>query len=217
MAKQTAPKGDPSDSTNASPASSRFSTKGLALRSFRAHLFVWLTAALGLFADVSSKSWAIKTIGDPGPIIAKDPNAKPLEPIVLIAPNYLVLSTWYNPGAIWGIGANRTVFLVATSVIALGFLFYLFVSTRANQHLGHIALGMLFAGALGNLYDRIFNNGMVRDFIVVNLGFRPANPWPTFNIADALLCIGVALLLISLYRSQKRTAASSRDTSQPKS
>ena len=76
---------------------------------------------------------------------------------------------------------------------------------------------MLFAGAVGNLYNRIFNDGEVIDFIVVDLHFWPANPWPTFNIADALLCVGVALLLISFYRTQKQVAASSRDSSQPKS
>jgi lipoprotein signal peptidase len=189
----------------------------VSLRCLQAHLFVWLTAAIGLFADLGSKHWAVQTIGDPGPIIAGDPNAKNLEPIVLISPDYLVLETWHNPGAVWGVGANKNAFLVATSVIALGFLFYLFATTRANQRLGHIALGMLFAGALGNLYDRVFNDGNVIDFIVVDLGFWPLDPWPTFNIADALLCIGVALLLISYYRTHKKLAAASRATSQTES
>ena len=76
---------------------------------------------------------------------------------------------------------------------------------------------MIFAGAVGNLSNRIFNQGEVIDFIVVDLHFWPANPWPTFNIADVLLVIGVALLLISFYRAQKRTAASNHESSQPKS
>lgn len=216
MAKSTAPKGDPSHSENATVASSRKSKTTLAIRSTRAHLLIWLTAALGIFADLYSKHWAIETIGNPGPVMAGDPNAT-LEPIVLI-PKYLILSTWHNPGAIWGIGANNTVVLVAASIIALGFLFYVFTTTQAKQHGGHIALGMLFAGALGNLHDRLFNDGNVIDFIVVDLGFFPFNPWPTFNIADALLVIGVALLLISFYRTNKQISdTSNRETSKQKS
>ena len=63
---------------------------------------------------------------------------------------------------------------------------------------------MLLAGALGNIHDRLFNNGQVVDFIEVNLHFWPANPWPTFNIADVLLCVGVAILVINLlFKSEK--------------
>jgi len=210
MAKQTAPKGDASHSANAAPASSRFYTKGLALRSPRAHLFVWLTAALGLCADLYTKHWAVETLGPPNePAVQIQTDQKT---IVLV-----MLQIHTNPGAVWGIGAGKTTLLIATSIAALGFLFWLFATSRPDQKLGHIALGMLFAGAVGNLYNRIFNDGEVIDFIVVDLHFWPANPWPTFNIADALLCIGVALLLISFYRTQKRTAASNRDSSQPKS
>ena len=63
--------------------------------------------------------------------------------------------------------------------------------------------GMLVAGALGNMYDRLFNQGNVIDFIEVNLHVWPANPWPTFNVADIFLCIGVGVLLLTLLSSQK--------------
>jgi signal peptidase II len=210
MAKQTAPKGDPSHAAHAATASSRFSTKGLALCSFRAHLFIWLTAALGLFADLYTKQWAAETLGPPNQSAERIQTEQ--KTIVLVMLQYHT-----NPGAVWGIGAGKTTLLVATSVAALGFLFWLFATSRSDQKMGHIALGMLFAGAVGNLYNRIFNDGKVIDFIVVDLHFWPANPWPTFNIADALLCIGVGLLLISFYRAHKHTAASSREPAQPKS
>jgi signal peptidase II len=50
---------------------------------------------------------------------------------------------------------------------------------------------MILAGAIGNLWDRIFYHH-VRDFIDVHLGM--GYHWPTFNIADSLICIGVVLL-----------------------
>ena len=210
MAKKNAPKGDPSPPANIAPLPARFSTKGLAFRSPRAHLFVWLTAAIGLFADLYTKHWAVETLGPPNEPAGQIHTDQ--KTIVLVMLQYHT-----NPGAVWGIAAGKTILLVATSIAALGFLFWLFATSRPDQRLGHIALGLLFAGALGNLWNRIFNQGEVIDFIVVDLHFWPANPWPTFNIADALLCIGVALLLISFYRTQKGTAASSRDSSSPKS
>lgn len=216
MAKPITPKGDPASLDHADEVSPGDSKPHSALRCPAAHLWVWLIAAAGLFADVYTKHWAVRTIGDPGPVMAGDPNAT-LEPMVLIAPNYLVLSTWHNPGAIWGLWAHNTFLLVATSLVALGVLGYVFATTRANQHGSHIALGLLFAGALGNLYDRIWNDGNVIDFIVVDLGFFPCNPWPTFNIADTWLVIGVALLMISSYRTHKQLSANSnQETSQQK-
>ncbi len=210
MAKQTAPKGDPSHSAPAAAAASRSSPKGLALRSFRAHLFVWLTAALGLCADLYTKHWAAETLGPPNePAVQIQTNQKT---IVLVMLQYHT-----NPGAVWGIGGGKTNLLIVTSFVALGFIFWLFATSRPDQTWGHIALGMIFAGAVGNLFNRIFNQGEVIDFIVVDLHFWPANPWPTFNIADTLLVIGVALLLISFYRAQKRTAASRHEPSPPKS
>jgi len=51
---------------------------------------------------------------------------------------------------------------------------------------------MILSGAIGNLWDRIFHHH-VRDFIDVHLGF--GYHWPTFNIADALICVGVGMIL----------------------
>ncbi|MFC1766883.1 signal peptidase II, partial [Planctomycetota bacterium] len=57
-----------------------------------------------------------------------------------------------------------------------------------------VSLGLFAAGVAGNLHDRAFLGGRVRDFIDVYIG---EHHWPTFNVADSLLCIAVGLLLIS--------------------
>jgi signal peptidase II len=57
-------------------------------------------------------------------------------------------------------------------------------------------------GVGGNLYDRLFNDGRVRDFIDVNLYVNNYH-WPTFNIADSLLCIGVGLCLLDAFFNKK--------------
>jgi signal peptidase II len=65
----------------------------------------------------------------------------------------------------------------------------------------HVALGLFAAGVCGNLYDRIFNDGLVRDFIDV---YYRQHHWPAFNVADSMLCIAVGLGIISCFWAPKR-------------
>lgn len=188
----------PSSPDNGQTPSRRFFHPASALFNRNAHLRLWLIASTGLAADLWTKCWALKTIGNPAEIRSYD-----LKPINLID-GTLRLITVLNPGASWGIAAGQTTLLLAGSAVALIFMFWLFISLRANQWVAQIALAMLLGGALGNTYDRIFNNGMVVDFIDIDLGIWPANPWPAFNIADSLLCTGVAILLISMLIKPKK-------------
>ncbi len=103
-------------------------------------------------------------------------------------PGMLHFTYHENRGAVFGIGQGaRTLFLIV-SVLAIGLLVYLFSQSR-RQYAYQILLGMLAAGVLGNLYDRAVY-GYVRDMIHA---FPDAGifPW-IFNIADSLLCTGVA-------------------------
>ncbi len=60
---------------------------------------------------------------------------------------------------------------------------------------------MILSGAIGNLWDRIFHHH-VRDFIDVHLGM--GYHWPTFNIADSLICVGVGLVLYETLFTKKQ-------------
>ena len=201
---QTGPSKDQPPSQTPSSSHVKTTTKFPgALGSGRAHLCLWLTAAVGLAADLISKQWAVSTIGNPDQIDFFDP-ATMLKPIVIIE-NYLRFNTVHNTGAVAGMAAGKTTLLVVASVAAVVFLLWLFATSRPSQWLTHIALGMLFAGALGNMYDRIFNQGKVIDFIEVNLHVWPANPWPTFNVADIFLCLGVVILLLTLLGSRAQS------------
>ena len=76
----------------------------------------------------------------------------------------------------------------------MGLIFYVFASSRAAQRWLHIWCGLVMAGALGNLYDRIFF-GYVRDMIhftgSIEIGGRSIG-WPyVFNVADVYLVVGV--------------------------
>ena len=107
-----------------------------------------------------------------------------------------------NDGAIMGMAAGQRFFLVAASVIALIVILAVFLFSRTRQNLFHVSLGLLTAGVCGNLYDRMFNDGLVRDFI--DVVYWPGKHWPTFNIADSMLCIGVALMFITSLDFQKK-------------
>lgn len=108
-------------------------------------------------------------------------------------PGYIHFEWVLNPGAVFGIGAGHRWLFVSVSVLALGFLTFLFATSR-KQPGYQIILGMLLAGVLGNLYDRVMY-AHVRDMI------RALPKWPdffpyVFNVADILLVTGVILMLI---------------------
>ena len=159
---------------------------------------MWSLTVVGFILDRWTKAWAVSSLGGTDPWTAK--------PIVIIE-NYLRFRLVSNDGAVAGAFSGQKVFLILVSLAALVFLFWLFASSRRSQWYSHVALALLYAGALGNLYDRIFNHGKVIDFIEVDLHVRWANPWPIFNVADIFLCVGVAVLLLTLLVRRRSDAA----------
>lgn len=119
---------------------------------------------------------------------------------VYIINGFLQFVRALNNGAAFGMFAGKPYFLTAVSVIASGVILVGFLLSGRQPKLIHIALGLLAAGVCGNLYDRIFNDGLVRDFIDV---YYRNYHWPAFNVADALLCIGAGLMIISTFLTQK--------------
>jgi signal peptidase II len=92
--------------------------------------------------------------------------------------------------------------IAAIALMALGIAA---TRTRPEQRLRRTAFALIAGGALGNLIDRVAN-GDVTDFVRWHYH---AHMWPIFNVADAVLVIGVALLLGDevLARSKARRAA----------
>jgi len=99
-----------------------------------------------------------------------------------------------NDGAAFSLASGQQHLLVTVSTVALFAVLCLFLLGQTRSTLMTICLGLFAGGISGNLWDRVFNEGRVRDFIDVYVG---AYHWPTFNIADSLLCIAVGLMLIS--------------------
>ncbi len=144
-------------------------------------MIFWPLMTVGLGADL----WTKKAVFDW--LLDRD------EPFVSIIDGFFQLVLAVNEGAAFGIAAGNRILLIAVSVIALIAVFSILFFSRNAQKIFYVALGLFAGGICGNLYDRIFNDGKVRDFIDVYYG---SYHWPAFNIADSMLCIAVGLIVI---------------------
>ena len=200
---------DPKPDTRGSQADSRGSQPDAApLRSPAALSRFLLVTVVGLAADLWTKVWAFNALvynqARVGDVVRVDSRTHEF------IPGWLHFHCTANQGAVFGIGQGNRWLFVVVSVLAIGFLGYLF-ATSGRQRFYQVVLGMLLAGVLGNMYDRLFH-GYVRDMIYIFPGkYWPAwltrrlpdwewtqgqvFPW-IFNVADTLLCTGVALMLV---------------------
>lgn len=109
-----------------------------------------------------------------------------------LIPGWLHFHVTVNEGAVFGLGQGQRWLFLVISLAAIFFLSYLFI-TSGRQRFYQFVLGLLLAGVLGNMYDR-FRYGFVRDMIY-GLPKWGVFPW-IFNVADVLLCVGVALIFL---------------------
>ena len=147
----------------------------------RVPFFVALLTA----ADQLTKYWAVTRL-------------KPVGSVAVV-PGFFSLTYVENQGAAWGMLAGRHLFLIGFSLLTLAFLFW-----RRRQLFdplwgGRLTLTLLMGGILGNLIDRVHQNGLVTDFL--NLGIGPVRTG-IFNVADVALTVGAVALLITYRRVQ---------------
>jgi len=120
-------------------------------------------------------------------------------------PTEFQLATTFNHGALWGIGQGRTWLFAALSLVALVVIAYFIWNRQAiSSWFLTIATGLLLAGTLGNLFDRLGLHGWkengapvyaVRDFLDF-VFFNGAFEWATFNFADTYLVTGAIMLVV---------------------
>lgn len=149
----------------------------------KAHLIFWSVLAGGVVLDLWSKK----------AVFAWLENSE--HGSVSVIKGFIHLVTAVNDGAAFGMFSGHPGRLIAVSVTALAVVLIAFLFGGSEHKLTYAVLGLFAAGICGNLYDRIFNNGFVRDFIDVVVW--PGRHWPAFNIADSMLCIAMALLIVS--------------------
>lgn len=94
----------------------------------------------------------------------------------------------------------RLPFFIAISAVAAVVIVIAYNRLRNDQRLAQVSLAMIFSGAVGNLIDRV-RRGEVVDFLDV---YWRTYHWPAFNVADSLICVGVALLALDMLREEQR-------------
>ena len=111
-----------------------------------------------------------------------------------------------NRGAAFSFLADaswRLPFFIVVTLIAAVVILVALKRMREDQKLAQTALAMIFSGAIGNLIDRI-RMGEVIDFLDV---YWKNHHWPAFNVADSLICVGVALIALDMIREEQRQKA----------
>jgi signal peptidase II len=154
----------------------------------------WVVALLALALDQLAK-WFIN-----GPLQLRHVDSMELLPIFRLrwVANYGI-STGKLVASSEG---QRWALALATAAIAVFVAFWL---SREKRTMDSVALGLVLGGALGNIIDRV-RLGYVTDFL--NLHFGEWSPFLVFNIADAAISIGVALLVLRAFIARDATAPS---------
>jgi len=149
----------------------------------------WLVPLVGFAVfvlDQWSKAWAVDVLkGTAG---------------ITVIPNFFHLTYGENTGAAFGMMRGNPTLLMFITLGVLGWLFWMARQIDWRPLPRRLAAGLLAGGALGNLLDR-----MMRGYVVDFLDFQFGSwHYPTFNVADSAICVGVGLYLLYEFLSSKR-------------
>lgn len=109
---------------------------------------------------------------------------------------YTRIVHWYNMGAAFGMFQSGSMVFTVLAIIVISAIIYYFPRVDGHDWTLRIAMSMQLAGAAGNLIDRLTQGGRVTDFISVGT-------FPVFNIADASISTGTAILLLGVYLQER--------------
>lgn len=186
------------------------------------YVFFGALASIALAADIGSKAWAEV-------VLSKRPFT---DPSIALIKDHLAFTLAYNKGGAWGLLQNasenvRRPFFVLVSFLAIAFIVSLYSKLAPGQRALKWGLPLVLGGALGNLSDRITRSSVI-DFIDyradwierMNLlvakafkGWSVTDHWPTFNVADVAICIGVALMAVDMMTSKRGAPAATPESS----
>jgi signal peptidase II len=181
---------------------------------------------VSLAADLASKEWALQKLSQarsaPVPLCVFDEHAYKQDQrfrkdSVELVPGWLEFRYAENCGAAFGLGNTlghgmRFVLFFGAALLAIGVLGRMFLQGKGGA-LFALSVPLIASGAIGNIHDRI-RHGYVVDFI---RAYHGTWEYPTFNIADAAISVGVALLLIEgiFTPAEKKPSAAATGASVP--
>ena len=147
--------------------------------------YIWVSSIIGLvlILDQATKYLVEKHIR--------------LYETIIVVPGFFNLTHVRNRGAAFGILANvpgiwRSLFFISVTIVAVAVIGYLIKTTTERLHI--MAFSLIAGGAVGNLIDRLRYTEVV-DFIQ---WYVKDYYWPSFNIADSAISVGVTLLFVDM-------------------
>ena len=159
-----------------------------------------LISAIVVFLDRLTKSWVALRI--------------PMGGAIPVIPRVLRITHWTNEGAAFSLFADSTSphavrwMLVGFSLLAALAVLIVMIRLADRFSLTTVALALIFAGALGNVHDRIAY-GSVVDFIEVHIF---SYHWPDFNVADSAIVTGACMLLLDSLLTKKSSQTDEQNT-----
>ena len=110
-----------------------------------------------------------------------------------------VVQIWHaqNRGAAFSLFQGGTIVFLVVSVLSIGMVAYFYRSLRDRSPWLHMVLGIVLGGTLGNFTDRL-RQGYVTDWLSIGIG---DTRWPTFNVADSSVVVGIGILVLYLFLS----------------
>ena len=169
----------------------------------RKSIVFWITFVIGVILDQATKIWVYTHLAGPGGVNAG------AEREIKVIDGFLSIVHAQNPGAAFGLLRDSPyrhfIFLVFT-VVACVAIVYMWKALPPEDRWQSATLGLIFSGAVGNGIDRAHKQ-TVTDFILVYTEHPTmkswlinsplgSNEWPSFNVADAALVVGVIMFMI---------------------
>lgn len=113
-----------------------------------------------------------------------------------VIPDFFDLVYFSNTGAAFSSFAGKNSFFIGLSALVFVGLVVFYLRGAFVDRLSRWGVGLLLAGILGNLTDRLVH-GHVVDFLLFDLHVRFADPWPAFNVADSCICTATGLFILA--------------------
>jgi signal peptidase II len=151
-----------------------------------------IAAVLVLVADQATKIWARGSL----------PFGRPVK----FLGGFWDWELSFNPGSAFGLFntvESARIFLSIIAIAACIAILVMLHKTRDDHPWAASAYGLIFAGALGNVIDRLIH-GKVTDFVLWHAG---EHRWPQFNVADAALVAGIVILVLDIGKKKPKPAA----------
>jgi signal peptidase II len=165
------------------------------LQRIHAYRWLWAIAVAVFLLDQITKTWInarmpLGTYGPPGAIT--------------VIEDFFYLVHVGNTGAAWSMFTGKSAWLAGLALFTLIAIYFWRHSLGLRQRVVQVSFGLLCGGIVGNLVDRLIH-GHVIDFLDFHFG---SYVYPTFNVADSGICVGVGLYMLHSLRSPPEEGSS---------